>query len=85
MPDCRFLRLEPRVEIVLPDIHWPAHRDQQIEIVKVWNDMAGIQFHGGPFVTVFSPELAKRARVLYGNVLENQYAHDSPPMIRQAK
>jgi hypothetical protein len=41
--------------------------------------LAGIQFDGAPFVTAFSPELAKRARMLHRNVLENQNAHDGIP------
>jgi hypothetical protein len=42
--------------------------------------LAGIKFDGAPFVTVFSPELAKRARMLHWNVLENQNAHEGDPV-----
>jgi len=81
MPDCRLLRSKPRVDIVLPDIHWPAHCDQQIEIIQVRNWLAGIQFDGAPLVTVRSPKLAKRARMLHRNMLENQNPHDAAPSI----
>jgi hypothetical protein len=48
--------------------------------------LAGIQFDGAPFVTVFSPELAKSAGMLHRNVLENQNAHEGiPSTISQGK
>ena len=76
MPDCRLLGAEPGIAILLPDIHWPAHRDQQIEIVQVWNKLPGIQLDGAPCVAVVPPELAKNAGMLHRNMLENQNAHD---------
>src|SRR5215467_12958390 len=81
MSDCRFFRSEPRVELVLPNVHRTAHHDQQIEIAQVRNALAGIEFDGAPFISVFPPKLTERARMLHWNMLENQNVHSCVPSI----
>src|SRR5690242_20143170 len=73
--DRGLLRAQPRIKILLPDIHRTAHRDQQIEIFQVWHTLAGIEFDSAPFIAVFAPQLPKRTRMLGSNVLENQNTH----------
>src|SRR5215469_5285580 len=81
MSNCRLFRSEPGVEIFLPNVHRTAHHDQQIEIIQVRNVLAGIEFDGAPFISVFPPEPAERARMLHWNMLENENAHGCVPAI----
>src|SRR5436190_2059511 len=73
--DRGLLGSKPGINVLLPDVHRAAHHDQQIEIVQAGNDLVLIQFDGAPFIAVFAPELTKKTRVFYRNVLEDQNPH----------
>src|SRR5437660_7532099 len=73
--DRGLLGSEPGINVLLPDVHRAAHHDQQIEIVQLGNDLAFVQLNGAPLIAVFAPELTKKTRVFYRNVLEDQNPH----------
>src|SRR5262249_14327639 len=69
------LESKPGIGILLPDIHRSAHHHEEVEIVQVWNWLSGVKFHGVQRIAVFTPELAKDAGMLNGNVLEDENSH----------
>jgi hypothetical protein len=77
MPNRGFLRRQPRIDILLPDIHGATHDDQQIKIIGVRNCLAGIELDHMPLVAPFQPEVAKYARMFNRNVLKNQNSHSA--------
>src|SRR5262249_58405028 len=81
MSDCRFFRSEPRLELVLPNVHRTAHHVQQIEIAQVRNALAGIEFDGAPFISAFPPTLTVLARMLHLNMLVQQTGHRCAPSL----
>ena len=72
LADRGLLVAQPRVEVLLPDVHRPAHHDERGEVAQVRDRLAGVELDGAPCEAVLAQELAQNARMLDRDVLEHE-------------
>ena len=73
--DGAFLRHEPGIALLLPDIHGPAHDPELVISLEGRNGLAFVEFDGIPGNAIFRQEIAEDCRMLDGNVLKDENAH----------
>ena len=72
LPDRHALGLQPRVGVVLPDVHRTAHDPQRVVGAEVRDRLAFVELDRGPFDAVLMQEVPEHPRVLDRDVLEDQ-------------
>ncbi len=73
--DGRLLGNEPRIKVLLPDIHGAAHDDHQVEFLERRNRISPVQLDDMPVMAALLPEIAEYAGVLHGQMLKDQNTH----------
>jgi hypothetical protein len=64
------------MNVFLPDIHRAAHHDQQIIRQQIRNPVTFVEFDLLQRMAALRPQLPEYSRMLDGDVLKNQNAHD---------
>jgi hypothetical protein len=63
-------RSEPRIDVLLPNIHGAAHHNEKVETVEGWDRFTGVEFYGRPLMTLLRPQFPKYSRARELDVLE---------------
>ena len=66
------LGLEPRMEVVLPDVHRAAHDPEGVVAAEFGNRLPGIELDRAPLDAVLAQKVPEHARVFDRNVLEDE-------------
>ena len=66
------LRLQPRVGVVLPDIHRAAHRPERIVGAEVRDRLPFVELYRGPFDVIFAQKIPEHAGMFDRDVLEDE-------------
>jgi hypothetical protein len=74
-PDRGLLGDEPGVLVLLPHVHRPAHHGEHVETLERRDRLAGVELDGRPLEPALRPEVAERARMLDGEMLEHEDPH----------
>ena len=74
--DGRLLRDEPRVHVLVPDVHRAAHDHHRVVTVEGGDLVAFIELHRVPVHPVLGHEVAEDAGMLGFDVLKDQETHD---------
>ena len=63
---------EPRIGVVLPDVHRPAHDPERVVVVEVRDRLSLVELDRGPLDAVLAQEFPEHPGVLDGDVLEDE-------------
>ena len=72
LADGRFLRLQPGILLLFPDIHGPAHYPQPVVVAQVRDGLAPVEFDRLPFNAVFPHEIPKYAGMFDVEMLKDE-------------
>ena len=66
------LRRQPRIGVVLPDIHRATHHPERIVGAEVRDRFPFVELYRGPFDAIFAQEIPEHAGMLDRDVLEDE-------------
>ena len=76
MADGGLLGDQPRMLCLLPDIHWAAHNEEQVEAVQGRDGLVLIELDRGDVEPGCSQQWTERARILVRMMLEDEGASE---------
>src|SRR4029077_6848280 len=78
LPNGDFFESEPRMPILLPDIHRPSEDYQGVIAFERRDGSTLVELDRIPWDAIGTQEIAKHAGMLYGRMLEHQKSHGVP-------
>ena len=81
LADGRLLRPKPRVPVLLPDIHGPAHDPERVVAVQGRYRRAGVELDRVPAHPVGGQEVPEGAGMLDRDMLKDQDSHGFFPLV----